>query len=76
MNLLDQIRQSRQNKITTEQLSKCFKGCFAGSDGEKVLNYLTSITLQRVGQNNISNDELRHLEGQRYIVKLILNYIS
>lgn len=74
MNLLDRIKLSK--KDNNVEVSKCFKRCFANSDGEKILNYLSQMTLERVMPSNASSDELRHLEGQRYIVKLILNFSS
>jgi len=67
---------SKQEKVDITEISKCFKRCFANGDGQKILNYLCSISLERAMPANISNDELRHLEGQKYMVKLILNHIN
>ena len=39
--------------------------------GREVLRYLRSVTIEMVSGPNISTDELRHLEGQRYIVGLL-----
>jgi len=35
------------------------------------MQYLRSITIESVSGANISDAELRHLEGQRYLVGLI-----
>ena len=72
MTLFQRIGLSK--RTDNSEISKCFKRCFANADGEKILNYLTSLTMERVMPASVSNDELRHLEGQRYIVKLMLNY--
>jgi hypothetical protein len=70
MDLLKRIKNSKNNV----DIFKSFQKCFANADGERILNYLTQLTLERVLPSNASNDELRHLEGQRFIVKLILNH--
>ena len=44
---------------------------FKSPTGEAVLQYLRSITIEAVSGPNISSEELRHLEGQRYIVGLL-----
>jgi hypothetical protein len=72
MNLFDKIKLSKRSDNV--EISKCFKRCLANADGEKILNYLTQMTLERVTPSSTSSDELRHIEGQRFIVKLILNY--
>lgn len=71
MNLLNRIKSK---KVDNSDISKCFKRCLACNDGEKILNYLSQMTLERAMPSNASNDELRHLEGQRYIVKFIFNH--
>ena len=71
MNLLNRIRSK---KVDNSDISKCFQRCFANADGEKILNYLSQLTLERVMASTASGDELRHLEGQRYIVQFIFNH--
>ena len=44
---------------------------FGKPSGKAVLQYLRSITIEMVNGPNVSTEELRHLEGQRYIVGLI-----
>ena len=44
---------------------------FATDTGKEVLKYLRSITIEMVNGANVSDAELRHIEGQRYLVGLI-----
>ncbi len=44
---------------------------FSSPSGKEVLRYLRSITIEMVNGPNVSTDELRHLEGQRYLVGLL-----
>jgi hypothetical protein len=49
---------------------------FGKPSGKAVLQYLRSITIEMVNGPNVSTEELRHLEGQRYIVGLIESRIN
>jgi hypothetical protein len=40
------------------------------------LQYLKSITIEAISGPNITSEELRHLEGQRYLVALIAKRIQ
>lgn len=44
--------------------------------GKEVLRYLRSITIEMVSGPNISTEELRHIEGQRYLVGLLERRIA
>ena len=44
---------------------------FSTPSGKEVLRYLRSITIEAVSGANVTDAELRHLEGQRYLVGLI-----
>ena len=44
---------------------------FESATGKEVLRYLRSITIEMVNGPNVTNEELRHMEGQRYLVGLI-----
>jgi len=54
-----------------ERISRNIKSLFLNDQGREVLRYLRSITLDAVAGGGISDAELRHLEGQRFIVALI-----
>ena len=53
-----------------------FAKTFNSDEGKKVLAYLISITLDRYLPATASNEELRFLEGQRYLVSFIQNMIK
>jgi len=59
-------KQSEDAKISLEVAS-----LFSTEVGKSVLKYLRSITIESVHGAGVGNDELRHAEGQRYIVGLI-----
>jgi|TARA_R110002167_G_scaffold353434_2_gene566734 hypothetical protein len=54
-----------------EKISADMGALFASPSGASVLRYLRSITIETVAGPDISNEKLRHLEGQRYIIGLI-----
>tara|TARA_R110001632_G_scaffold228418_4_gene363587 strand:- start:234 stop:500 length:267 start_codon:yes stop_codon:yes gene_type:complete len=49
---------------------------FGSPSGKQVLKYLRSITIEMVNGPHVSTEELRHLEGQRYIVGLVESRIN
>lgn len=58
------------------QISQNIAQIFESPTGKEVLRYLRSITIEMVNGPNVTTEELRHLEGQRYIVGLIEQRIS
>lgn len=60
-----------RQKEEDEKISKNVAALFRGDAGREVLRYLRSVTLDAVAGGGISDGELRHLEGQRFIVALI-----
>ena len=60
-----------RNKKDDERISHDIAQCFHTTNGQEVLKYLRSITIESVSGANITDNELRHLEGQRYLVGLI-----
>lgn len=58
------------------QVSQNIAQIFESPTGKEVLRYLRSITIEMVNGPNVTTEELRHLEGQRYIVGLIEQRIS
>lgn len=59
-----------------EKLSQDTLALFNTPVGQSVLKYLKSITVDAVAGPNITDAELRHLEGQRYLVALIVKRIN
>ena len=58
------------------EISKNIAEIFSTPTGKEVLGYLRSITIEMVHGPNVTTEELRHVEGQRYIVGLIEQRIS
>ena len=58
------------------QISQNIAQIFQSPTGKEVLKYLRSITIEMVHGPNVTTEELRHIEGQRYIVGLIEQRIS
>ena len=65
---LDNIQRKPQDE---ENLNTLFYKMFTTTGGTEVLKYLKSLTIDAVAGPEISNESLRHLEGQRYLVGLI-----
>ena len=57
-------------------ISRNINSVFKTPNGSAVLKYLRSITIESVQGPNASDAELRHLEGQRYLVGLIERRIN
>lgn len=53
------------------QISQNIAQIYQSPTGQAVLKYLRSITIEMVNGPNVTTEELRHIEGQRYIVGLI-----
>ena len=70
---LDGIQRASDKDV---QISKNVAQIFNSPTGQEVLRYLRSVTIEMVNGPNVTTEELRHLEGQRYIVGLIEQRIS
>lgn len=53
------------------RLNQLFEATFATPAGQEVLRHLRSITIEAVGGPNVTDAELRHREGQRFLVAII-----
>lgn len=58
------------------KLNEAFAIVFHDQAGETVLEYLKSITLNFVHGPEASDGQIRHMEGQRYLVGIIQNRIK
>ena len=67
------LRECDTRQMTDGEIREAFVKCFAGREGMIVLKRLT---LRRWLGPDASADELRHLEGQRNLVSLILALAS
>lgn len=53
------------------RISKNVASLFSSETGKEVLRYLKSITIESVHGAAVTDAELRHMEGQRYVVAII-----
>jgi hypothetical protein len=61
---------------TDTSVCRAFARCFAGPDGQQVLEHLTRLILNRRLGPGATNAELRHLEGQRGAIAYVLGMIE
>tara|TARA_R100001460_G_scaffold10461_1_gene24779 strand:- start:13045 stop:13317 length:273 start_codon:yes stop_codon:yes gene_type:complete len=66
----------RRDKSEDTRISLDIASLFNTDAGQSVLKYLRSITIEQVNGAGVSDAELRHMEGQRYIVGLIESRIQ
>ena len=66
----------QRNSGRDSEISRNVAEIFESPTGKEVLRYLRSITIEMVNGPNVTTEELRHLEGQRYIVGLIEQRIA
>ena len=50
--------------------------CFRGRDGTRLLGYLRRLTVERTLSPDVGEAQLRHLEGQRHLVRFLENLIE
>ena len=65
---LDNIQRNTKDTL--------FYKMFNTAGGSEILKYLKTLTLDAVAGPEISNESLRHLEGQRYLVGLIQRRVN
>ena len=59
-----------------DELNRLCASVFSQENGEALLTYLRSITIERIGGPGIDDCALRHLEGQRYLVGILEQRIA
>ena len=70
---IDGIQRKSERDV---EISKNIAQVFSTVTGQEVLKYLRSVTVEMVNGPNVSTEELRHIEGQRYLVGLIEQRIA
>lgn len=70
---LDGIKRKPKDE---ENLNTLFYALFNTPGGAEVLKHLKALTLEAVAGPEISDSQLRHLEGQRYLVGLIQRRVN
>jgi len=66
----------QRNSNRDVEISQNIAQIFSSATGQEVLKYFRSVTIELVNGPNISTEELRHLEGQRYFVGMIEQRIA
>lgn len=66
----------QRTKEADNKISLNVASLFSTDLGKDVLKYLRSITIESVHGAAVSDAELRHMEGQRYIVGLLETRIN
>jgi hypothetical protein len=66
----------QRGKDIDTQISQNIAEVFSTPVGFEALRYLRSITIEMVNGPNVSTEELRHIEGQRFLVGLIEQRIA
>ena len=65
-----------RSKEQDEKISLDLASTFNSPSGLATMQYLRSVTIDAITGANISAEELRHLEGQRYLVALIAKRVQ
>ncbi len=63
-------------RMEAKDLEKTFARLFATDDGKKVLGHLNGITFMRTAPPDAPDHMLRHLEGQRSLLTVIIRLIE
>ena|SRR6187399_1603641 len=66
------VRAPDEHKRLNELMALTFRG----DAGKAALDYLRSISIERACGPHVSDGELRHLEGMRYVVAVISQRIA
>ena len=70
---LDNIKRNPKDE---ENLNALFYEMFKTPGGSFILKYLKALTLEAVAGPEVTDQHLRHLEGQRYLVGLIQRRVN
>ncbi len=68
--------EQKSEKDKTRELQHCFVRTFERNDGQDVLAYLRSITIDKTLPPTCTDAELRWAEAQRALVRHVLNMIE
>ena len=70
------LRKFLFGRLPPDDVSKAYARCFAGKDGQLVLEHLHQITVFRVTDPALHTAALRQLEGQRQLVLFVCQQIA
>mgnify|MGYP003111262684 FL=1 len=66
----------RTTAVTGDRTAQLAARCFRGADGVALLAYLRALTLDRALAPDATDAALRHLEGQRQLVRHLIHLID
>lgn len=69
----DLVFRSKREEV---ELDLAFARALDNPNGQKILRYLRSITLDAVAPPGVANEALQRLEGMRWIVSVIVNRVE
>jgi hypothetical protein len=67
---------SRISRTEQKDIERSFARLFSTEEGKKVLAWLQVMTFHRTGGANQTDEQLRHMEGQRSLMASILRMID
>jgi len=53
--------------MSAQEIKNAFVKCFNSREGRIVLSFLRKMTQERFLGPEVSNEQMRHIEGQRYL---------
>jgi len=65
-----------EGDLPMDDIAQTFARCFRGTDGARAIAHLRATTLECAAGPDIADGRLRHLEGQRFMVRTIINLIE
>jgi hypothetical protein len=72
----DDLAAGGSEPLGAEDLSRCAARLFGSADGQRLLDHLERVFLLRRAPPQSSDQELRHLEGQRSLVAHLQSLIA
>ena len=69
-------QRTTPHEIDIERIAGTAARCFRGSDGEMLVRYLRALTLDRALGPDADGAALRHVEGQRHLVRHLCRLIQ
>ncbi len=70
------VADESEREEANRTLAVAFARCFQGAEGKQALDYLRTITVERILGPNASDAMLRHAEGQRQLVAHITQLVD
>lgn len=67
---------SHISRLEQKDIEHAFARLFSTDDGKKVLAWLQVMTFHRANGANSTDEQLRHMEGQRSLVASILRMVD